>query len=117
MVRDVKEIEDLEECDESENAVGGGAEDRGHGAELGGSVKVADLAVGAFTQAFDEEENDALEDEDDKQDRDEAGKLVATEVDDVVVPVHRKDMGNAIVLRDQGQKVHDDGVSLSVELL
>ena len=40
-------VEDLEEDDEAEDAVGGGADDGGHGAELGGAVEVADLTVGA----------------------------------------------------------------------
>ena len=59
--------------------VGGGAEDGGHGAELGGAVEVADLTVGAAAHALDEEEHDALEDKDDEKNDEEFGELVLKE--------------------------------------
>ena len=40
LVGDAEEVENLEEDDEAEDAVGGGSYDGGHGAELGGPVEV-----------------------------------------------------------------------------
>ena len=68
LVRDVEDVEDLEEGDEAEDAVGGGAENGGHGAELRGAVEVRDLAVGEGAHPLYEEEDDALQDEEGEED-------------------------------------------------
>ena len=73
MVGDVEDVEKLQKGDEAENSVGGGPEDGGHGAKLGGSVEVRDLMVGAGAHLFDEEEDDTLEREDDDEDDDDLG--------------------------------------------
>ena len=113
LVGDVEDVEDLKEGDEAEDADGGGAEDGGHGAELGGAVEVADLMVGASAHLLDEEEDDALEDEDDEKDYDDFGQLVLQKQDDVVVPVVFDDLKDVLVLRGRSQKVHHYCVSLS----
>ena len=48
LVGDADEVEDLEEDDEAEDGVGGGADDGGHGAELGGAVEVGAWLVGEY---------------------------------------------------------------------
>ena len=86
LVGDAEDVENLEEDDEAEDAIGGGADDGGHGAELGCAVEVAYLVVGAPAQALDEEEHQLMEDEDDEENEDEFGEFVLNDVDDVVVP-------------------------------
>ena len=113
LVGDVEEVENLQEGNEAEDAVGGGTQDGCHGAELRSAVEVADVAVGAGAEALDEEKYDALKNEDDEQDGEQAGEFVADKGNDVGVPSVRDDLGDMFVLRGLSQEEHDCGVSLS----
>jgi hypothetical protein len=113
LVGDVEDVEQLQEGDESKDAVGGGAEDGSHRSQLGGAMEVRNLAVGSGAHLFDEEEDNALKDEDDKKNDDDLRQLVLQKEDDVVMPIALDDLEDALILRDHGQKVHDYGVSLS----
>ena len=78
-------------------------------------MEVADLMVGAPAHALDEEEHDAVEHEDDKENGEKFGEF----------GLNRRRMMSLcqsrsmtltmpwLILRGQGQKVHDYGVSLS----
>ncbi len=57
----VEQAKHLEKADEADDGVGGGAEDSGHGAELGGVAGVA-AASGSLLHACDEETDDLPED-------------------------------------------------------
>jgi hypothetical protein len=84
---------------------------------LGGTVEVANLLLSALLQAADEELHDTKQDEDNDQDTDEPGKLLADEDNDVVVPLVGKDAGETFLfgrlLQGLGQKEHDTDISLS----
>ena len=58
---DVEDGQHMQQNNEGDDAVGGGADDRGHSAELGGSLGVADLLFGETQHAVDEKAHDALE--------------------------------------------------------
>jgi hypothetical protein len=115
LVGDVEDIEYLEKADEAQDSNGGGAEDRSHGAELGGAMEVMGLPVRAGAHLSDKEEDDALENEEDDEDSKYFGELGLEEGDDVIVPVVFDCLKDAFVLRDDGLKEHDNGVSLSEE--
>ncbi len=55
------------------NADSRGTEDRSHGAELGGAVKVADLLIGARAELLDEEQDHPLHDQEEDEDDGELG--------------------------------------------
>jgi len=69
-------------------------------------MEVRDLAVGAVAHPFYEEENDALEDEEDKEDDEDLGQFVPEKQDDVVVPVLFHNVKDVFILRGRGQKEH-----------
>ena len=117
LVGNVEDVEQLQEGDEAEDAVGGSTQNGGHGAELGGAVEVANLAVGALVHLFYEEEDDALEDEDNNEDSEDSGELIYDEDDDVVVPVAFDCLKDVFVLRGRGQKEHDYDTSLLGKML
>ena len=73
--------------DRSREAVGGGADDGGDGAELGGALGVADQRSARCCNRVDEKAGDVLEDESDQESDDDLGQAVLQEVDEVVVPV------------------------------
>ena len=102
LVGDVKEVQDLEEDDEAEDGVRGGAHDGRHGAELGGAVEVARLTVGAPAQAFDEKEHKAMKRKNDEENGDKLRQLVLNDEDHVVVPVALNDSGRAEMVRLAG---------------
>jgi hypothetical protein len=107
LVRDVKDIEQLKERNETKDAVGGSAQNRGHGAELGGAVEVTNLPVGSSPHLFYEEENYALKDEDDEENNEDLRQLGGGEGDDIIVPIAFHDLQDVSVLRGRGQKEHD----------
>ncbi len=80
-------------------------------------MKVANLLLGGLLQAADEELHDTKQNEDNDQDADEPGKLLADEDDDVVMPFFGKDVGESFLfgrlLQGLGQKAHDTDISLS----
>src|SRR5579871_1852765 len=110
----VEDIQDLQKGDETEDAVGCGANDRSHGTELGGSVEVTYLAVGAFLEAFDGEHDQALKDEDDNEDDEDRRQLVLEEDDKFVAPTVADNAQHTFVLRGRGQKEYDYSISLSL---
>ena len=83
---DAEDGQNMQQDDEADDGVGGSPNDGGHGAKLGGALGVADLPVGQFEHAVDEELDDALEDKGEDQNDQDAGKVVLDEVDDVVMP-------------------------------
>ena len=106
----------MEQDDEAYDAIGGGAEDRGDGAELGGALGVVvGVAVGHLPHSIDEEEDDTQDDEPEDDDGGEAREIAADEAEDVVVPVvtdlFEGDIGK-IVLRGGYKKEHYGGVSV-----
>jgi len=103
---DAEDGEDVQEDDEADEAVGRGSDDGGYGADLGGALGVGDLLVGATAHAVDEEGYDALQEEGKKKDDDETRDVCADELEDVVVPVALKDLGEALFLRGQGLEEH-----------
>jgi hypothetical protein len=106
LVGDFEDVEDLQKGDEAEDPVGRGAENGGDGAELCGAVEVRDLTVGAGAHLSYEEENNALEHEDDQENDEDLGQLVAKKEDDVVMPVLFDDLHDVFILRGRGQKEH-----------
>jgi hypothetical protein len=115
LVGNVEEIKDLEKDDEAEDRVGGGSNDGGHGAELGGAMEVGDLMVGPSAETFNEEQNQTVEYEDDEENDDEFRELVLNDGDEVVLPItlDALDGTDWLILRGHSQKVHDYDVSLS----
>ena len=57
----------MEQDDESDDAVGGGAQDGCDSAEFGGAREIIGLAVGEVAHAVDEEANDTDENKGDRQ--------------------------------------------------
>ena len=78
-------------------------------------MEVVRVLIGAGAHFFDEEEDDALNDEEEDDDDEDLGELGLEEYDDVVVPVAFNRLEDVFVLRDEGCKEHDSGVSLSNE--
>ena len=110
----------MEQDDEADDAVGGGAEDGGDGAEFGGALGVGgNVAIGEPPHAIDEEEDDAQQDEGIEKDDEEAGKVATNEAEEVVVPVV-PDLCEGklrdVVLRGSGKKEHYCGISDFSEL-
>jgi len=108
---DAEDGEDVQEDDEADEAVGRGSDDGSYGADLGSALGVGDLLVGATAHAVDEEGYDALQEEGKKKDDDETRDVCADELEDVVVPVALKDLGEALFLRGQGLEEHHLKVS------
>ena len=68
----------MQQDDEADEAVGGGSDDGGYGADLGGALGVGDLPVGALVHTVDEEDDDALQEEGKKKNDDETREVVRT---------------------------------------
>ncbi len=98
--RDADGSKDLGEEIEADEEVAGGPEDRGHGANLGGALGVADELVGALAHATDEERDDALEREGQKEGEDELGNAVLDEVHEVRLPAEFDVLEEAFVVGD-----------------
>ena len=96
----------MQEDDKADDAVRGGAENGGHGAELCGALGVADLAIGKSEHAVDEKVDQALQDEGEDEDGEEARDVGAYEVGDVGVPVSFEDVGEVIVGARRGGGHH-----------
>jgi hypothetical protein len=88
----------VEQDEECEDAVGGGANDRGHGAELGRPLGVTDGFIGETAHAMDEEEYDPLENEGEEKNGEQAGETGADKFDYVGVPVVLDNIPNAFIL-------------------
>ena len=76
----VEDGENVQQDDEADDAVGGGADDGGHGAELRGALRVADLPVCEAEHPVDEELDDAGEDKCQQEYDGDAGKIVLNKV-------------------------------------
>ena len=78
----------MDQNDESDDAVCGGAEDGGKGAELGGALgDWWHLPVGKPPHAVDEEADDARQDKGDDEDDDQLGEVGMDKAEHIVVPV------------------------------
>ena len=84
--RDPECGENLGEEIEANDGVGSGAQDGCHGAELRRALGVADEAVCAAVQTFDEERDDGLKDEGQQQGEEEPGDSVLYEVGEIESP-------------------------------
>src|SRR5258708_1582093 len=73
------------------------------------------VMIGEAGEAFDEEQQQAVEDEDNEENDEKFRQLVLDNGDEVVFPVTLDDPDDVgrLILRGHGQKVHDYHVSLS----
>jgi len=83
---DLEDGEDVQQNDEADDAVGGSPNDGGHGAQLRGALRVADLFIGQREHAVDEEQDHALEHKGNDENDQDAREVELDEVDDVVMP-------------------------------
>jgi hypothetical protein len=99
----------VDQDDESDDSVSGGAEDGGDGAEFGGALGVGGgLVVCETPDAVDEEEDDAKENEGVGEDEEEAREVMADEAEEVMVPVVLYVGEGEVVLQREGEKEHDE---------
>ncbi|GAC1358219.1 MAG: hypothetical protein NVSMB3_05240 [Acidobacteriaceae bacterium] len=103
----------MQQNDKSEDAVGGGAEDGSHGAQLGGALEVANLAVRESSHASDEEVHDTLQDKSEHQNGDQTQQIGSEEGDDVRVPITFEELEDAFILRGRSEEEHDYGILVS----
>ena len=86
----------LQENDEADEAVGRGAEDAGHGAQLRGSLGVAHLEIGEAAHAVDKEDDKAPENEGEAEDDKETGDIRADEDEQIILPVAPKNAAEGV---------------------
>ena len=109
---DPQDGQDVEQDDETDDAIGGGTEDSGQGAELVGPLGMFDVRVGQAAHAVDEKAYDAHEDKCDKQDNDHSRQIVVNEGQGVVVPISQDVAKIGFVLRGEDEKEHYGEVSV-----
>src|ERR1019366_158533 len=105
---DAQNVENVEQNDEADDCVGGGAQDGGDGADFGGALGVLDVRVRDAAHAVDEETDDAYEDEGDGQDDQHLREVFVDEGESVAVPVVDDIGESGVVLRREHEKEHDD---------
>src|ERR1019366_798268 len=108
---DAQNVENVEQNDEADDCVGGGAQDGGDGADFGGALGVLDVRVRDAAHAVDEETDDAYEDEGDGQDDQHLREVFVDEGEPVAVPVVDDIGEGGVVLHKECEKEHDDDAS------